>query len=715
MRFLQVLSLICTVASIDSFSISCSYTSDSRTIIGSVYTCSGTPSVSITQPNQTITSFTGSYQTTTYLYFVSKTINYVPIGIESLMPDLKGLEIYSCQLNALVKSDISGLTKLQSIQFYYNNIQTLASNVFEANTELVYINFQSNKLKTIGLNILKPLKKLTDARFSSNTCVSKDVTTAATIPDLVTMMEQTCLTEDDKKIKYCQNDFDNYTAIITEQETNYIAEIKSLKSQLRLIDANFDAATRNLYLLKNARKIPVEQTKLVCTDSDDLTVCEAYVFRVKLPGAKVEVTDQSHSPIDAKKIQTINITDMQVLYLPTELEQHVTELNTLIVVNSGLFEISEGVLDGLFSLETIDFSRNKLREIKSNTFKDQNDLFILDLSFNRIELLNEDAFNGLDKLVTLKMNDNLLFRIDGRAIEKMLNLETLTLENNALKYISPTILAPFNSLSSADFANNKCVDMVFPNNTAGEIEDHLTDNCVAPIDFNCAYRVIKSVDSRSKTYMCSPQKLKISNPKTKIETLLGTNLNDYESSDVKMLLISGQAAEFLPFELAQTFPKLEKIVVENSRLSKLQAIDFVGLTNLKEIIITGNKIKSIHPETFDTVAGLETLVLSNNAIKELPAQVFATLKSLKTLDISGNELSTLKAEIFASKKKIDRFIANNNVLDAIEPKFLKMIPGASVVDLTGNSCIDEKIDNSIKESKKIPELLGQVMMYCSED
>lgn len=74
-----------------------------------------------------------------------------------------------------------------------------------------------------------------------------------------------------------------------------------------------------------------KDTKLVCKDLSDKTVCEAFVISVTHQQTKIEVNDQNLTKIESNEMKTLIIIDQQTFFLPIDLQKHFPELTELSV------------------------------------------------------------------------------------------------------------------------------------------------------------------------------------------------------------------------------------------------------------------------------------------------------------------------------------------------------------------------------------------------
>ena len=131
------------------------------------------------------------------------------------------------------------------------------------------------------------------------------------------------------------------------------------------------------------------------------------------------------------------------------------------MISSGLYKINVNILDKMTILQTLNLTNNKLHEILVGSFSENKNLENLDLSFNLLEFLDPDTLIAQWKL------------------------QNLNLRGNRLKFISPSLLNSFEKLKIADLSDNECINMKYPEISLREIEDGITDNCVAPIEIEC--------------------------------------------------------------------------------------------------------------------------------------------------------------------------------------------------------------------------------------
>lgn len=708
----------------NTVNLSCSFTSLSLTFVYDSRGCQAS-SLNILEPETNVSSTFGVQATAKIFSASSGTIvKFFPRGLETIFPNLEGIQIYNAQLEWIEKEDLKPFKGLIEIHLPYNKLDFLQSDLFEFNPKLKKVNFESNRqLKYVSSSLLKPLTQLEQAYFQSCNCINSYAQNKAALKSLMGHIDVGCTSPEILKRSLSGKEIDELNHKNRElSEKLEFANIRELemRSSFMSCDGNLDSATKNwLTTSKQLKTIEASNKDSVTKEEEeeeiDLSVacdqdyesnfhCKAIDSKIASHGTKIRkvLFDESYENPGHNEILAVAINKGQTLYLPMNLAEKFPRLNQLSVVSSGLFEISFKDFSDLINLTVLDLHGNKLREIPPDTFTGLINLTVLDLSHNNIEGLEPDVFKSLDKLGRLKLNHNLLTSITTDVVEGLKSLKHLNLQNNKLKFISANFLAPFTSLESVNFTSNVCINMSHPNETRELVEATIIDNCIAPVELNC-----KADEAVANESTCWADGLAVKYPKTKI-------LNQFDANITTFNVIN-QSINFLPFELYVTFPNLAEIVVERSKLTSLQRNDFKHLSVLKKIVIRYNNLTMIEAGTVDDVAQLEHLDLSFNNIQSLPVKIFAALTKVKTLILSENLLEKFTADLLPRKNAIEEFRIDHNQLEMIETKTLRFLRRAKLIDLSGNNCIDMKFDKAANTSRALVELSGEIDLNCNAD
>lgn len=713
------------------FNLECSDLQDTFLFAGNILSCVVSRLDPITAPDVEIPSVNGVFEPTDYegLVIVNKTVHFLPEGMQYFFPQMIRMKISYCQLKSVDRGDFEWFPYLKNLHLDNNDLKVLEGDLFRRNYQLEHLNLDCNKIKFIGPGFTTGLNNLVEVYLLRNECINFSITASTQIPQLESKLKN-CVPSHGMRMKTVLLDVLEQPKKAAELQTSN-DELKRKNEKLEALNRNLndilDAATKKL--LNTSKKIilyhklddenesymvdmivskssdPAFQDNLSAPQPEQL-----FAVNLKIDSENTQIREVQGA-VNATNAKKLVIEHQQTLMLPTNLGEHFLSLEKLAVIKSGLFVIDAGNFADLGQLKVLNLTGNKLSEVTSGTFDSLSKLVTLDLSSNNIEILEHDVFKALTGLITLDLGHNLLSSTDDKLFESSKHLEVLLMNDNRLKTLDNNFLTSLTALTKVDLSNNVCIDIQHPKATLKDIEAKIIDHCIAPVDITCkAQFELQEMSEITGKINCVAVNLVISYPKTKI-----SDVKCDLKEDVEIFSALDQTMLFMPYGMATKFSKLKEINIQRSKLTALQQHDFDGLAELKQIWITFNNISSIGAGAFDSVPQVETLCLASNNIQNLPANIFANQSRLKTLILSDNQLKRLPANILKSRNIISDFEVQNNQLEFIDPKILRSLKTAKTIDLTGNTCINQKLDNpKVDIQKAFVELYGAIDMFCSE-
>lgn len=309
-------------------------------------------------------------------------------------------------------------------------------------------------------------------------------------------------------------------------------------------------------------------------------------------------------------------------------------------------------------------SNRELREIPKEVFDLEKDiqegekfwemvpLSKLDLSFNRIANLPADL-GKMATLVTLKARNNQISDCPYNCLEQCNNLVHLDLANNSIRSIPGELFPTTLPLLKEIFLFGNQLEMfpesVFylPNLTTL----HLQNNKISRF-YNSGTRqnfagselsnLLQSINLSSNkleelpiilTHLTSLQTLEVSGNKLK------TIPNLKRLRNLVLLDLSVNAIEQFP-SLPESPCSLDRIMLNNNRMSNLDIDALVECANITEIHLAGNMFKEI-PEDIARLGKLKILDISNNDIADLP-YTLGFCNSLQRIILDGLPIRTIR-------------------------------------------------------------------------
>lgn len=657
----------------------------------------------------------------TFLVF-EQNCDYFPIGIDNYFKKLEGLAIQKSGLKKITKAELKPFKELKSISLYGNELTSLESRLFMYNPKLKLISLFSNKIKHIYLNVFDQLPDLDCVFITFNPCISQTAQTKEEIEVIKITMAQSCaITEEMSALAlFEEENFRLVSELIKNQEILNAVTKALLRAQKQIEkfkdDFNVERSSNGSYhcvteltfcevekidlmeLVKEMRTV-----EIVCDHGNQSRKCET--LNLQVLNSQISVTNVRHkdkSAINLNEINELTIKSQHVLHLPLNISDFLPNLEKISVKDTGLIVINKQAFEGLNSLSEIDFSQNKLTEVQSTYFEHAKNLLKIDLSQNEIASIS--SFKNLKAIKELRLNNNLLTKVLVGFFSENKNLELLTLNSNKLSQIASNFLDfSRNNLRMVDLSDNLCID---------EILDFPTDQIQLPI--NCSVEMEMECKFEQKgQYKCFVGNLDITSENIKNIGLKGDHVKGKTNEDVAVLRIYKQTMEFIPAGLGKVTPNLETFSVESSKLKTVVQENFIGLRNLKNLTIKDNKLTKIDA-SFNSLLKLEILDLSQNLIVTLDENVVNQLSHLRILNLSHNKLSNLTSALIPQKNSIEQLMCSHNNLSFIDPRIIKRLKLALVIDFESNSCIDSKYDKSTNHNKKVMEIFGEVSFKCTD-
>uniref|UniRef100_A0A2A4JAA2 LRRCT domain-containing protein n=1 Tax=Heliothis virescens TaxID=7102 RepID=A0A2A4JAA2_HELVI len=298
-------------------------------------------------------------------------------------------------------------------------------------------------------------------------------------------------------------------------------------------------------------------------------------------------------------------------------------------------------------LTVLDISYNRILDLGSRNFENNNEMTHLNLSHNYLRRLDKETFIGLKSLVDLNLANNVITNIHVQTFKDLSALERLDLSSNKLVKFEPETFKPLTSLKIISLKNNSILDIPSANIAFImhlEVLD-LSDNLIEQVSkhgipylqelkhLDLNNNLIESVDQLGFHNLPSLRHLDLSdNNMTSIPTSALSKL-----SNLSHLYLSGN---FFQNVTALSFQSLFHLKhLHLSRLYELERIDsraFVDNINLQKIWMNENvKVGDVPPRLFHGNPKLTHIYMRNNALVALEASHFP-IDRLQELQIAGN-------------------------------------------------------------------------------
>lgn len=352
---------------------------------------------------------------------------------------------------------------------------------------------------------------------------------------------------------------------------------------------------------------------------------------------------------------------------PNAFSDELGQLERLDLGENNMWSLPDGVLCPLYSLELLNLTRNRMREVASFRFALQSpseqcglNLRVLDLSRNSIDKLPSGMFSALARLQKLYLQGNGLSFVADRALEGLTSLTVIKLSDNKLVNLPPELFSDMRDVKELYLQNNS-INVLAPG-----LFSELTQLLV--LDMSRNELTAEWITTSTFAELVRLVVLDISfNKITKLEQAVFKDLYS-----LQILRLNDNAIEIIPENTFASLYNLHTLIISNNRLNTIDSYTFNGLYVLSLLSIDNNRISAIHPEALKNCSSLQDLHLNGNKLTQVP-NVLSDVPMLKTLDLGENHISTLSNTSFKSMEHMYGLrLTENNIGNITKGVFEKM-------------------------------------------
>ncbi|WP_171062823.1 leucine-rich repeat domain-containing protein [Larkinella sp. C7] len=448
--------------------------------------------------------------------------------------------------------------------------------------------------------------------------------------------------------------------------------------------------------------------KLIFSGNGDMTPFPVELARV---GQLTSVTIQSGKNLvqipeslgELKKLKELNFNylqlapgvDWSILSKLTELEtlrmsytnlnalpdlRNLKKLKSVDVQGNPRLTIPEGTLEGLLTLENLNLSNCKLKQLPTALYQ-LSGLKELNLTNNALGELSAELANlkrlevlqvsgcqlrklpaSLGELTSLRVLNLAGNQLDtlSFSLGKLTGITALSIYNNQLRFL-PVSIGRLTALDRLDLSNNKLIQLP---ESIGDLSN-LTELILMINQLTSLPAGIGKL-SKLQQLMASENQLR------QLPSEMG------KLHRLKRLVLSSNKLTQLPETIAE-LDSLEGIVLNDNRFSTVPGVLF-RLPSLQELNLLNNELTSVSSEV-GKLTQLTYLGLSDNRLSGLPSEL-GKLTKLQILLLANNPLEVLP-ESLSQCRNLITFLATNTKLKAL-PQDIVRLDKLQTLDLSGN-------------------------------
>lgn len=294
-----------------------------------------------------------------------------------------------------------------------------------------------------------------------------------------------------------------------------------------------------------------------------------------------------------------------VSYIGRELE-HLENMTVLGMSHNKLLDIDSNAFQGLYSLQTIDMSHNKLHgDPLIGRFKHLSSLQRLNLANNEIHEIRQKPFQDLHQLIELDLSGNKLKHMHADGCQGLSSLLFLKLDQNDLQQLPALCFQELDSLLSL----------------------HLSSNNVNRLHSG----VFHSLDS-----------------------LITLNLDN-------------SGVETIDMHAFAQLTKLELLILSNNNLSSISGRSLRHLSNLRQLYLDANPIVQLASYSLFALDNLETVYMRQMPVlQRVQTAAFSDLPALRVVNLDKCKyLSEIQDGAFQNTPELRIVELKNNVLETL--------------------------------------------------
>ncbi|XP_014242709.1 toll-like receptor 7 [Cimex lectularius] len=364
------------------------------------------------------------------------------------------------------------------------------------------------------------------------------------------------------------------------------------------------------------------------------------------------------------------------------------QLQTLEIVDSNVRSVPENVFCTLGNLQTINFTRNSIRDVDSIGFMPRKvantvtvsriecsggtDLRTIDVSYNDIRVLPPDSgLTGLRRLQNLFLQNNDISEVTSESFNGLTSLRVLNLSSNKLESLPENLFASTRDLREIHLQNNSLyelarglfhrleqllvLDLSVNQLSSNQIDDGTFVGLIRLIILNLSHNTLTRIDART------------------FKDLFFLQILDLRNNSIGFI----EDNAFLPLY------NLHTLNIAENRLHHITAHLFNGLFVLSKLTLNNNLIVNIDSQAFKNCSDLKELDLSSNAIQEVP-EALSELSFLKTLDLGENQISSFRNGSFKNLNQLTGLRLIDNEIGNLTRGMFWDLTGLQVLNLAKN-------------------------------
>ncbi|XP_050348809.1 toll-like receptor 6 [Nymphalis io] len=397
----------------------------------------------------------------------------------------------------------------------------------------------------------------------------------------------------------------------------------------------------------------------------------------------------AHAFENFKDLKSLHVTTHNSEWSAMTMELHenafsgLSELIELDLSDNNIWSTKTDTFCSLYSLKTLNLTRNHLQNIKTIGFSDstrEQNLSIkscnlvleaLDMSHNDLIVITENSLSKLRSLSKLFLQNNAISTLEDGSLEGLISLQVFNLSSNFISSVPPDIFSDTILLTDIILSNNtinvlppglfrgleqlQVLDLSRNELTSQWINKGTFVGLLRMVILNISFNRLSRIDRYMFQDLYSLQKLNLDHNEI-------TSIDEHAFEELR---------------------NLHSLTLSNNKLIHIHTHIFNDLHVLHELFLDNNKIKHIDENAFDNMTTIGDLGLNDNFLSSIPPSI-RKLRSLRSLDIGNNNITHLSRENFHGLSELFGLRLVDNKVTHLNEDTFEHLPQLQVLNLASN-------------------------------
>ncbi|KAK2817242.1 hypothetical protein Q5P01_025433 [Channa striata] len=575
-------------------------------------------------------------------------------------PDLIWLDVSFNSITKLNADLCQTLPLLQMLNMQHNELHLLKKEDLNQCGNLIQLNMASNRLKLQG----EPFSALQNLKYldvSSNKLLSVKLGSQLQLPNLVNLSLA----------------FNDFTAVKKDDffflnQSSFLQVLILSSGSLKTLEPGcFKPIPGLRSLIMDGSNMGTEVISKLCSELSATAIEILSLRKMKL----VTLTKPTFSGLQHTNLTFLDLSHNGLGKIEDGSFHWLSRLQTLVLADNNIKHLTNGTFQGLGSLKKLQLTRALVKSHTSATpiiddfsFQALSGLETLVLQNTAVRDITEHTFTGLTSLRDLDMSWSSyisLKNITNKTLASLAGspLTKLNLEGTAISQINPGSFSALRNLTTLLLDNNYIKQTLTGKEFEGlsQVQEiHMANN----------HQTV-NLSTTSFSYVPNLRVLTLG------KSLRGTALNLETSpfrglSKLTVLDLSNNNIANIRENILEGLVNLKVLKLQHNNLARLwksanlggPVLFLKGAQSLQNLHLDSNGLDEIPVEALKGLSNLTELSLSENLLNRLKYSVFNDLESLKILRLEKNLITTVRPEVFETPlSNLSLLVMNKNPFD----------------------------------------------------